>query len=165
MFEKEQSVRPGLVGNGHRQMDFEIGKGIDGAIGRRRVGRTDHVRIGPERAFLNAKSARRLRGADEFQRRVIFVMMKISLRERGAAGEGGILKISRIIITAKRKGPDLVDFRAATGWRQITPGNSAFEGPAFVAVLPMIEGTIHYDSGVDVKLALIFEPRNRASAA
>src|SRR5205807_10129053 len=69
------------------------------------------------------------------------------------------------IITAKRKGPDLVDFRAATGWRQITPGNSAFDGPAFVAVLPMIEGTIHYDSGVDVKLALIFESRNGAGAA
>src|SRR5947207_4538030 len=108
-------------------MDLQLGKRIDRPIRLRRIGRADHVRIGPERPRLDSESARRFSRADKLQRRIILIVLKVSLRKRRAAGERGILQIGGVIITTERKRPDLVDFGPAAGWGKITPRNAAFD--------------------------------------
>src|SRR5205823_11156377 len=82
----EKTVAVRLVDNSDREVDFEIGKDLAGAVRGRRIGRTHDFRGGERNALLDTVGARRafLVRADEAQRGVILEVVEVRLLERGA---------------------------------------------------------------------------------
>src|SRR5262249_19203075 len=95
------------------------------------------------RAHLNRKEllvlAHKLKGAKAL------VAVEVGDGKRRRRRQLGPLEAGRIVIAAKRKEPGVSRLRFAAGLLECRPGNPALDGPAFVFVLPVVEGAAQLD--------------------
>src|SRR6185369_14481032 len=93
------------------------------------------------------------------------VAMEVRHRQRCGRGQVGSFEVGRVVVAAQGEAPLRSDGWLAAAGLEGAPGYAALDGPAFVPVLPVVEGAIQPDGRLHAELRQRSEALIAAGAA